>query len=68
MLKRALLVESKKLRQAATFRWLCVETADSLDDIKQLQAQPPSGGCVLKHPKTKQEEIVESSHLQVAVC
>ncbi len=33
---------------AAAFGRLCVETASSLEDIDKLQAQPPSGGCVLK--------------------
>ena len=33
---------------AATFGWLCVETALSTWTIQQIRKQPPSGGCVLK--------------------
>ena len=34
---------------AATFGWLCVETAVGMDFLDELMEQPPSGGCVLKH-------------------
>ena len=33
---------------AATFGWLCVETSSKILN-GNLTAQPPSGGCVLKH-------------------
>ena len=36
------------LRQAATFGWLCVETERFFSDGDIKNAQPPSGGCVLK--------------------
>ena len=53
--------------EAATFRWLCVETGNG-SSVIQLMTQPPSGGCVLKRVEESEDESTMSSHLQVAVC
>ena len=45
-------LEPKKLAPlAATFGWLCVETAYFTKDL-MADWQPPSGGCVLKLSRT----------------
>ena len=37
-----------QINLAATFGWLCVETAKTKEEAVTYR-QPPSGGCVLKH-------------------
>ena len=48
MLKQANAIDADKIQAAATFGWLCVETAANGVDTKNAHRQPPSGGCVLK--------------------
>ena len=38
----------------AAFRRLCVETIDSIEHPQSYDAQPPSGGCVLKRQVLEQ--------------
>ena len=38
----------KCFEKPAAFRRLCVETADTVNQVDLRNIQPPSGGCVLK--------------------
>ena len=53
VLKLKLQRENKTALLAATFGWLCVETAKAIFAEAPAVKQPPSGGCVLK-PKYRQ--------------
>ena len=47
----------------------CVLKQLTMRDIDLFAMQPPSGGCVLKHwLSLKVQELIQCSHLRVAVC
>ena len=52
---------------AAAFRRLCVETSGWICKYAN-KSQPPSGGCVLKHPLAFGRFCRRRSRLQAAVC
>ena len=52
----------------AAFRRLCVETYAFDVVYRQISAQPPSGGCVLKRGAPNTSPVMGSSRLQAAVC
>ena len=51
----------------AAFGRLCVET-DGVSVINAAIAQPPSGGCVLKHKTYRADRFFRPSRLRAAVC
>ena len=53
----------------AAFRRLCVETQTRAQADAFIAAQPPSGGCVLKHQAAEMPPVgLVASRLQAAVC
>ena len=51
----------------AAFGRLCVETLTGVKYFVDI-AQPPSGGCVLKHPMKRITACAITSRLRAAVC
>ena len=67
MLKLVAVSQGKWITAPAAFGRLCVETM-SYELIPELQAQPPSGGCVLKPQSACQLSLSATSRLRAAVC
>ena len=68
MLKLYILLASNQYGKAAAFERLCVETNPMQGKLEYADAQPPSGGCVLKRQLILRFLKNKGSRLRAAVC
>ena len=67
MLKLTYMIAFNSTSITAAFRRLCVETIGRIGPA-EVERQPPSGGCVLKHNPHHLYNLRATSRLQAAVC